>query len=53
MEIILSILAIAVIVAIVLNYKKEEVESHSDTPVDNTPTPIEDESVKPEKPKQI
>lgn len=53
MEIILSLIVVAVIAALVLNYKKVNKELHSDTPVDNTPTPIEDESVKPEKPKQI
>lgn len=50
MEIILSILVIAVIVAIVLNYKNEKVTIEPNTPIDNTPTPEEDESVKPEKP---
>lgn len=53
MNIILTIVVIVAVAAIVLVYKQEKKETHPDTPVDNTPTPIEDENVKPEKPKKV
>lgn len=51
MTTILIMIVLAVIVALVLNYKQVKKETHTNTPVDNTPTPVEDESVKPGKPK--